>query len=1129
MAYNIEELQIQIEGESKSASANIEKLTKSLQGLKNAVGVGTNFAGLSRVALALQPLNNLKINVSGLSKIAQSMAAIEKTPDITAKIKSIVDAGNAFQNLGKNNLNSFLSSLKRLPEMSKMLSEMDIGKFAFQIKLAANAIKPLANEMEKVSNGFKAFPIRIQKIIASNQGLTASNKSTGSSFNLFGNGLTWALAKLNLYYISVKRVAHIMGDWVNESNKYQENLNLFSVTMGDAAEGAFKYAKAVEDALGVDSSEWMRNQGVFKQILSGFGVIEDKANMMSRNLTQLIYDSASFFNTSIETATQKFQSGIAGELEPLRRWGYALDLATLQQIALNHGITQSFNTMTQAQKSLLRYIAIMEQSNNVFGDMARTIETPANALRILDQRITMLKRASGNAMIPLLIEVIPYVQAFTQVLTEAATALATFLGFKITKVDYSQSTDNVAALSDEYGELEKEAKAAKRALLGIDEIHVLNKPDVSTGTDNGTQYDLNIALPDYDNWLGEVQGKSKKVYEEVRQTVKDLEPIIAGFLLLFAGNKILSGVTAIGEFVKKSAPIQGLLVNMGVASENGVKGIKKLNEGFKGFRSELSKTSKLLIGAGGTIMNFLTFKDSMYGLASGTTKLKDELPKLIGVFASVGVAMYAALGPVGLVLAAVGALGGALVGLGKAAKERILGDLFVDVGLSASDLNLLTEELGTTIIEFNGPLKEYKTNMQLLTRQYNELARSFSSGSQLINKSAGSTNEDINGIMEKLTTMTETARTKLESQTELAMKTYRKLALENDDIIDEEEQKVLDAMDKNLEEKKTRLQGIQDEIKKIFENAMTERGYLLDDEIKNINKLMDAQAKIANFDALVAQNKSKTMISDISSGKIQLTEDNITSILESVKANFDRAKDEAGDAKATQEALYQTTLPEGAALNKALKDVNDQYEKQMQVLSDDALAVLNAVKTQLYEKIPKGKREEYYDSSFMRGVASFGANIGAAFGNGYSERTIEYYGIKDFLTLLDGIEKNMSYGAKTSSNGNYEKMLDWKTMQNYATGGFVDSAQLFFANENGNIEAMGKMGNDTVVANNEQIVTGITQGVKKAIQETGGLNNGGDWHIQIIDTAGNVKGDTIITAAQRKNRRDGKTVIPLGV
>ena len=185
-------------------------------------------------------------------------------------MKGLVDAGNLLQGLGKSNLNSFLNSLKKLPEISAALDKMDMNKFATQMKIAADAIRPLAVEMEKVSNGFKAFPIRIQKIIENGDRLTQSNNRQSNSFKSLGGGVAWALAKLNLYYISIKRAAGIVSGWITESNKYQENLNLFTVSMGNAADAAYDYANAVEKAMGVDSSEWMRYQGVFNQILTGF-------------------------------------------------------------------------------------------------------------------------------------------------------------------------------------------------------------------------------------------------------------------------------------------------------------------------------------------------------------------------------------------------------------------------------------------------------------------------------------------------------------------------------------------------------------------------------------------------------------------------------------------------------------------------------------------------------------------------------------------------------------------------------------------------------------------------------------------------------------------------------------------
>lgn len=114
-----------------------------------------------------------------------------------------------------------------------------------------------------------------------------------------------------------------------------------------------------------------------------------------------------------------------------------------------------------------------------------------------------------------------------------------------------------------------------------------------------------------------------------------------------------------------------------------------------------------------------------------------------------------------------------------------------------------------------------------------------------------------------------------------------------------------------------------------------------------------------------------------------------------------------------------------------------------------------------------------------------------------------------------------SYDAKIADLKAY---IEWMNAQGYATGGFPEDDSLIYVNPH---ELIGKMSNGkNVVANNYQIIEGIKQGVSEAMSESGG--NGGDWTIQIVDTDGNVKGETIITAAERKNRRDGKTVIAVG-
>ena len=302
MAVDIDSLQIEIEATSGDAASKIDQLATALTNLKSAAKGG---AGLTTTTKQLQALSNAAKLINGTNLNSQ-------------KIQQFASAMNSLSAIQKaSGLNSTINALKKLPEISTALDKADLGKFAQQMNQVASAMRPLATEMQKVANGFSAFPIRIQKIIQSNSALTASNNKTAKSFGVLGTGISSAQAKFGVYLIAFRQIASVMSNWVKESNDYVENLNLFTVAMGDYAEEAKAYAEEIQAAMGIDPSEWMRNQGVFMQMASGFGVATDQAALMSKNLTQLGYDISSFYNIGIEESMEKLQSGLAGEIEPL--------------------------------------------------------------------------------------------------------------------------------------------------------------------------------------------------------------------------------------------------------------------------------------------------------------------------------------------------------------------------------------------------------------------------------------------------------------------------------------------------------------------------------------------------------------------------------------------------------------------------------------------------------------------------------------------------------------------------------------------------------------------------------------------------------------------------------------------
>lgn len=626
MSVEIDSLEIRVEASATEASTGIDKLTAALSNLKNmtkgGVGLTTVVNQISKLNSALSGINgkgvsslnylgkglknlygleNIKISSSIGNQISAIADASKKVDaSFEGKMQSLANGLAPLSQLGKANMTSFINQLGKLPAVIEELDKADLNKFAMQMTRVADAMRPLATEMQKVSNGFSAFPIRIQKIIQSNTGLAASNTKTAKTFGVMGTGISSLQAKFGIYFMAFRRVASVMADWAAESNKYVEDLNLFNVAMGDGAQEAYDYAQAVHEALGIDPAEWMRNQGVFKQITSGFGVVAEKANLMSKNLTQIGYDISSFFNISIEESMQKVQSGIAGELEPLRRLGYALDVATLQEIAYKHGIDTKVNSMTQAQKSQLRYLAIMEQSGNVMGDMARTIMTPANAMRVLNQQITQLKRALGNVLIPALMNILPYFQAFVELLTEAIQRLAVLVGFELPEIDYSGVGGLAAGAEDAEDALGGAADAAKKlkqATLGIDELNILPDQTSSGGVGSAGAGDLGIELPEYD-FLAGLQEKTDKLKDKMRGVLDVAVTIGAALLSWKLSSSLLAAIDSIKGLSSKKLTLLAEFKMLGLAMF-----LADMNE-FLGYVEDFQKKGATFHNIAGMISEF---------------------------------------------------------------------------------------------------------------------------------------------------------------------------------------------------------------------------------------------------------------------------------------------------------------------------------------------------------------------------------------------------------------------------------------------------------------------------------------------------------------------------------------------
>lgn len=533
---------------SKTIATNLQALNTSLSGLD-----ATNLGALNSLAAALAPISTIDTKgfnstLRSLGKLPPALAELQNIDLGAAKgtLKQLSKLFSGLQGASKEGgFNATITALKKLPTALADLQNIDIAAIAPQLDDIATAIRPLADEMAKIGT---AAPV-VSKGFAY-MGNAAQRAATGT--NVFGRALNRIFS-----YAFVRRVYNVLGGLIDRSTKYVEDLNLFTVAMGEYAEEAQKYAETVSEAMGIDVAQWLRGQGVFQTLASGFGVTSDRAAIMSKNLTQLAYDLSSFYNLSVDDAFQKLQSGFAGEIEPVRRLGYDLSKTNLQATAASLGITKLFADMTQAEKSQLRYYALMTQVTQVQGDMARTLEAPANQLRVLRAQMEMAGRALGNIFIPLLNKVLPYLIAAAKFVRMLADEVARFFGFELPEIDYSDVGSGVPSVADDVEDLDnalggagKRAKELKNLLAGFDELNII-QAEVGGGAGGGAGGNGDVGggwkdfeLPQYDFLKDAVNGKVEAILAKWKKQLEKLKPVIKWIKDNF--DKILDVLKAIG-------------------------------------------------------------------------------------------------------------------------------------------------------------------------------------------------------------------------------------------------------------------------------------------------------------------------------------------------------------------------------------------------------------------------------------------------------------------------------------------------------------------------------------------------------------------------------------------------------
>lgn len=620
---DITSLSVEISAESQGAELNIDKLATAISNLRTKGNVTKVVNSLDRLSASISALKSASAGLSGLDKLTGFLDKLSGT-DLSASAKSINSVGNAIKKIaavdiggidlsglsgkmselqsglsplagldasGLKGIGSAINALGKIPGLTNKLDSSTLDAFAKACEKISTSLTPLASQLDKVGNAFAKLPSQLSKVVTQANRVTAANEKQRKSYLSLSNqmnGFMRNMAKL----VSLKAIAEYLGNAVAKFNDFYEATDLFHNAMGNLSGEADTLISKMQGLLGVDPTKAMTYMATIQSLGTSFGLTSDKAYILSKNLAQLAYDEGSYWNKNVAETFTAMSSAISGEIEPIRRLGVDLSQARLQQELLALGFNKQVSSLSQADKAVLRYIAIMKQTANVQGNLAQTIQSPANQIKILKAQLDMLAKSVGSLLYPAMKSILPPLIAAVQLIREFVQWVAKLMGVKVVFTDFTKSADSVGgigdAMDDTADSTKKAAKVLKDYTMGFDELNIIDPTQGSSGSGGGASAGNilgDVDLSGYDMFKQYNEEFAKQI-DAIKQKIKDMLPLIATVATAFAAWKLTNLITDIVDAISKMNALKSIVLGLGVftvgivleitgikdAIENGVNG-----------------------------------------------------------------------------------------------------------------------------------------------------------------------------------------------------------------------------------------------------------------------------------------------------------------------------------------------------------------------------------------------------------------------------------------------------------------------------------------------------------------------------------------------------------------------------
>ena len=573
----IDSLEIKIQAQATKANNAIDKLITKLDKLSTSLnGINTsNLNGLAnsvnRLSSAMQSMNNVKTtDFTRLAKGIEKMSTVD-TAKINRAASSMNQLSRAFRNIQASS-----SATAQISELARGISQLGYKsstKAIENIPKLATAMTQLMTTLSKaptVSRNLIDMTNALAKLARTGASSGRAANSLASSLNIFSKSATYAtkksfslasaFGKMYATYWLLFRAFRKLKEAIDLSSSLTEVQNVVDTTFGKMTSKVDDFAKNSIEQFGMSELAVKQYSSNFQAMGQAMGISSDlvgKANRflneqtkgyvelsnsmadVSLNLTKLTADIASFYDKSQADVAEDLRAIFTGQVVPLRKYGIDLTQATLKEWALKNGLDADIKSMTQAQKTMLRYQYVMANTIAAQGDFAKTSDTWANQLRILSENFKSLGTIIGgwliNAFKPFvrnLNQVMQYVIAFAETVTNA---LGSIFGwqYEVSAGGVAEDwADGMEDFSDATGDAADNAKKLKKNLLGIDELNIISEDkdskSGSTGVGNtnkaqGGLVQVDTIFKGYESGIKSLEGLGKTINAALNKAMDNVD------------------------------------------------------------------------------------------------------------------------------------------------------------------------------------------------------------------------------------------------------------------------------------------------------------------------------------------------------------------------------------------------------------------------------------------------------------------------------------------------------------------------------------------------------------------------------------------------------------------------------